>query len=482
MGWISVAKVRIIRPGLAEIEEDLIDNEQGTAFDRQSILFTAFDDGQVFNYDRGSIEAVNEMLERDGKATTLEQVITLPIRQAPITVRKGPSSNRVTTFVQEALFEPANNGGMSTPLNSVVAQMTGAFIYRKAYFEKVFTVRDKTVIYDKIAWRPPQTCAIVRESKHGAFQGFKQTPVRPEDNEELFIPAKRAFVYIHNQRRSPLEGASDLDIAYWCYVTKQKILFLWFQFLEGQSLPKTVATARDEGTANKAAQKLISLKQGGVVGLTDAVTTSVLESSGRGADQFIAAIRWLEAQASGSVLAGFTDLGSQAASGTGSFALSKDQTNFFLMAHAAKAREMSDTMNMYLIPDLVKYNFGPDAKSPTIEIGPITQDDASLAVGLLQATAVTQSPVLPREFYEELIERVAGLLELNTTKVREGLAKAAARGAQATPQNPNVGSVAGAVGAATAAVQQATRARKPRNDPGPPPIIGAGSPRIFAPA
>jgi hypothetical protein len=131
------------------------------------------------------------------------------------------------------------------------------------------------------------------------------------------------------------------------------------------------------------------------------------------------------------------------------------------MAHAAKAREMSDTINQYLIPDLIKYNFGPDAKSPTIEIGPITQDDASLAVGLLQATAVTQSPVLPREFYEELIERVAGLLELNTTKVREGLAKAAAQGAQATPLNPGVGSVAGAVGAATAAVQRATRARKP---------------------
>src|SRR3954447_8377504 len=68
MGWVSVAKVRVIRPGLAEIEEDLIDNEQGTAFDRQSILFTAFNDGQVFNYDRGSIDAINEMLDRDGKA------------------------------------------------------------------------------------------------------------------------------------------------------------------------------------------------------------------------------------------------------------------------------------------------------------------------------------------------------------------------------------------------------------------------------
>jgi hypothetical protein len=475
-----MGKVVKIAPGVVGIEDDLINNEMGTAFDSQSLLFTAYNDGQVFNYDRGSILALNEMFERDGKAATLEQVLTLPVRQAPYTLRQAESRKRVVDFVSEVLLSPANNGGMTTPMNAIIAQMTAAFAYRKTFFEKVFTIRNGKVVYDKIAWRPPQTCALVRDEKTAAFNGFKQQPIRFEDTEEIYIPPNRAFVYIHNIRRDPLNGASDFDIAYWCYITKQKIRFLWYQFLEGQSLPKTIVRGRDEATANKAAAKIIGLKTGGVVGITDAVSTDVLESSGKGADQFKVALQWLDAEASGSVLAGFTDLNAAAATGTGSFALSKDQTDFFLMSQAAKAKEMADALNQWLIPDLVRYNFGSNEKSPIMEIGPLTKDDTNVAVGLLQATAVTQSPVLPREFYEELIERVAGLLELNTAKVRDGLTRAAREGAALTPQNPGVGSVAGAVGAATAAVQRATRARKPQNDPGPPPIIGADTPRIVA--
>lgn len=458
----------------------ILDKEEGSAFDRESLLFTAFEDGAVFNYDRGTIRRIDEMLDRDGKAQTLEQVLTLPIRQAPFTIKRGPASKRVADAVSTALLSPANNGGMSTPINTVLAQMASAIIYRKTFFEKVLTERNGQIIYDKLAYRPPSTCAIVRDEKNAGFRGFKQQPIRFEDLEEILIPAQRAFVYIHDQRRKPLEGRSDMDIAYWCYITKQKIRFLWYQFLEGQSLPKTVVRARTETEAQKAAKKIIDLRQGGVVGITDAITTDVLESSGKGADQFKVALQWLDAEASGSVLAGFTDLSAAATTGTGSFALSKDQTDFFLMSRQATAKEMADALNQFVIPDLVRYNFGPDEKSPMIEIGPITQDDANLAVGLLQATAVTQSPVLPQEFYAELIERVAGLLELNVSRVRDGLRRAAAEGAQQLPQNPAVGSVAGAIGAATAAVQRDSRARKPQNDAGPPPIIGANSPRIVA--
>lgn len=468
------------RPAGVVDVSSILDKEEGTAFDKESILFTAFEDGQVFNYDRGSIRAIDDMLDRDGKAATLEQVLTLPIRQAPFTIMRGPAERPVTEFITQVLTQPANNGGMSTPLNTVLAQMTDAIIRRKAFFEKVFTRDGDHVKYDKLAWRPAQTCAVVRDEKNAAFRGFRQQPIRLEDTEEIYIPEQRAFVYIHNTRRNPLEGKSDLDIAYWCHVTKQKILFLWFQFLEGQSLPKTIVKARNETDANKGAAKVIKLKQGGVVGMTDAITTDVLESSGKGADQFKTAISWLESQASGSVLAGFTDLGAQAASGTGSFALSKDQTDFFLMSQAAKAKEMSDALNQYVVPDLVKYNFGVDAKSPIVEIGPVTQDDANLAVGLLQALAVTQSPVLPKEFYDELIERVSGLLEMNTARVREGLAKAGGRGAAMLPENPQVGNLAGAIGAASSVVTRRMQARKPRNDPGPRPLIGADTPRIVA--
>src|SRR4051794_5656392 len=87
----------------------ILDKEEGTAFDKESILFTAFENGEVFNYDRGAVKGMLEMLDRDGKAATLEQVLTLPIRQAPLTILRGPASKEVTKFITQVLTAPANN-------------------------------------------------------------------------------------------------------------------------------------------------------------------------------------------------------------------------------------------------------------------------------------------------------------------------------------------------------------------------------------
>lgn len=411
----------------------------------------------------GDINEKDDMLKVDGKAETLLQALILPVMNARQSILKDNASNAVHEFIQRALLSPANNGGMSTPLRMVIAQMLMASAYRKSYHEKVFTDRELDgklrIVYDKLAWRPPTTCAIVRDKVHGSFRGFRQMPIRYEDTEEVWIKPQRSLVYIHNQHRNPLEGKSDLDIAHWCFITKQKIRFLWYQFLEGQSLPKTIVQARTETEANKAASKIVTLRSGGVVGLTDAITATAFESSGKGAAQFKEALDWLNGEASGSVLAGFTDLGAAAVSGTGSFALSKDQTSFFQMGRDAEAREIEETINQFVIADLVKYNFGPGTPCPIFNFGPIQEDDAQMSVALLQAVSQSPNQVLPKEFLDELIERVAGLLGLNTQVVRAGLTKAgdqaSAQLQAANPGNPfaaKVGQVAGGVGAAANAV------------------------------
>lgn len=444
---------------------ELLDRERGTAFDDTSALFGHYDGGAAFNYDVADQRDIEEMFKRDGKARTIEQVLSLPVRQAPFSIQRGRARKEVHDFIERALLHPANNGGMSTPMNMVVAQMCGAFTYRKAFFEKVLTERDGKIVYDKLAWRPQSTCTIVRDKRTGAFKGFKQRPIVEGQYEDEFFKPPSAFVYIHNKHRNPLEGSSDLDVTYWCYQTKQKIRFLWYQYLEGQSLPKTLVRDRDLAAARNAAKKIVGLRQGGVVALESSTQTDTLESSGKGADQFKAALQWLDGEASGSVLAGFTDLTGAAASGTGSFALSKDATDFFLMSRQASSREMQDDINMFVIPDLVYYNFGPKEISPTFEFGPIAEDDAGAAISLLQATAQTpeNQSQIPREFMGELIERVAGFLELDTQTVRAGIERAAkeaeekAKAAPTPPPNPQVAAVAGAVDEATRMVKEGVR-------------------------
>ena len=461
----------------------LLDKEIGTAYDENSPLFATFDGSAGFYPDRVTVNDYNLMLDRYGKAGTLEQVLTLPIRSAPHSIQRGPASSEVTDWVAQTLLAPSNNGGMTTPINTVIAQALSAIVHRKAYFEKVFTEKDGKVTYDKVAWRPPSTCYIQRDGQTGAFEGFRQIPYRLENTDEVFIPANRAMVYIHGQHRNPLEGHSDFNITYWCYQTSLKIKFLWFSFLENQSLPKTVVQHPDPTEAVRGAQQIRTLRQNGVVGIDNQFVVNPLETSGTGGGQFREALQWLDSEASGSVLAGFTDLTSSASSGTGSFALSKDQTDFFLMSRQSTSRELADTFNQFLIPDLVRYNFGPDTPSPVFEFGPIAQDDMNQAVSLLQATASThQSSAIPREFFDELIERVAGFLELDTQTVRAGLdrAKKAAEAQASTPEEEKVLGAAGAVNAATNAVT--ARIGESVDNPRSPDPVRGGSPFNRTPA
>lgn len=449
----------------------LLDKEEGSAFDMESAIFGAFDGGGVFNYDNTSFIAdMKEMLtgkSPDAKAVTLEAVGSLPIRSAPFHINQGRARGEVYDTINRIITQPANNGGMTTPMNLVIAQMCSAFVYKKAFFEKVWTrdtVRGKGFTYKKVAWRPPGTCAVERDPQTGAFRGFRQIPYQMDMSEEKKFKPHKAFVYINGSHQDPMEGVSDLHVAHWCYLTKQKIRFLWYQFLEGQALPKTVVKNDDPASATAAAKKLIGLRQGGVVGVSASNQIDTLESSGRGAAEFKAALQWLESEASGSMLAGFTDLAAAAASGTGSFALSKDQTDFFLMSREAKKREMQDFINQFLIADLVFWNFGPNEVAPVFEFGPIDEEDASTAISLLQATAQTpvNQSVLPQEFFDELTLRVAGFLELDVTTVKEGLERARKEAEEAAALSPDpavaavpeVAGVKAAVDTATNAVQQ----------------------------
>ncbi len=457
----------------------LLDNERGTMFDQQTLMFSNFAEGDVFNYDAGDIHDYATMLDRDGKALTIEQALTLPIRRATRSIRRGPASVKVTKFVEEAMFAASNSGGMKIPINTVIGQMTGAITNRKAYFEKVWTEKEGRIVYDKLAWRPPQTCSVKRDKESGSFRGFTQMPYRTDGSTDpIFFGPRYGFVYIHGQTRNPIDGVSQMVVPYWCYQTKQKIRFLWYSFLEGQSLPKTVVKAQTQTEADTGARKLLALRQGGVVGLTDRITHDVLESSGKGADQFLQALRWLDSEASGSALAGFTDLGGAAAGGTGSFALSKDQTDFFLMSREATSQEMQDDWNSYVVADLVRWNFGPNEPCPIFEFGPISESDATMSVTLLQNMASNTSNYAPDEFMDELVEKVAGLLDLDANRVREGLVKAAKERAEQAQQmglDPSAGPVAATSGAVDAA------AKMVQNMQNPPKLPPGGNQQVQAP-
>lgn len=407
----------------AEVKKLTFEMERGSSFRLFDTLFGEWDSGEVFEYDFSSLD-IRKALEKDGKLSCIEQALTLPILSAPWSIKPGgPGGEKIAEELETFLRMGALEGGMQTSFQTVISQATSARGYKKAFFEKVYREQDGKIWYDKIAYRPPETCRIGRDPDTGAYKGFRQTPVRQggaKNFTDVDIRPPYAWVHINGLRRNPLSGTSDLQIPLWCHETKMKILYLWTTFLATQAEPRLMTTGSDP---DEAARKLAKLRGGGVVGLPNGTTASVLESNGTAAQIYKDMINYLDTQMSASVLANFTDLAS-GATGTGSYALSKDQSTFFVESLEAYSRELADSITHNVLGDLVVYNYGRDAKFPRFEFGPLADSDVDRCISLVNSLAVATNNVLPFEFVEELTIKTASYLELDVDKIRGGMEKA----------------------------------------------------------
>src|SRR5580765_6570102 len=95
--------------GLVDVTH-LLDKEQGSALDWNSMFFTAFDGGSIFRYD--SVDFALEMKEMlvgnapDPKAQTLESALALPIRRATFNLTQGRARDAVYERIHSYLFNP----------------------------------------------------------------------------------------------------------------------------------------------------------------------------------------------------------------------------------------------------------------------------------------------------------------------------------------------------------------------------------------
>jgi Protein of unknown function (DUF935) len=458
--------------------------EEGSVFgwfDRQHQSLS-YDGNFLVDYADWAARDMFEMLGKDYKARQIENVLSLPVMSAEYQIAAVKGGEREAEFLNNYFGADRFSGGPRTSLDQIIGLCTSAFFYRRAYFEKVWRKGtgdfEGKIVYDDIAFRPQTTCRLRREPLTGRYAGFEQEAyylgpeIRQNNLWPTYIPPSRAFVFTHGTRRDPINGASDMDVAYWAWKTKQKVLLLWFQFLQGVALPRTIVKANDIQTSRNIAREIARMKGSGVLpvavpGGPDSVGIDLLDASGKGSDQFREAIQWLDNAATQSVLAGFLDLTSSANEGHGSYALSNDASDFFLQSLEAKTREIEDQVRSGLFAPLIYHNFGPTAKVPTLQFEPLNDIDKATAVALLQ-TAIAAPPggPIPSSFIAGLAEQVSHYLGLDANTVGEDFRKsfdAAAAQAKAqalastapgatSPVGQSVAGLAGAVSAAQEAV------------------------------
>lgn len=457
--------------------------ESGSAFGWDDRLFYGWDEkGAVFDYGDFEARDLVEMMKRDYQAKKMENVLSLPIMSTEHTISGGKKDKGELDWLEGFWEADPINGGCKNPLDVIIGGMTTAITFRKTFFELVFKqgYEDK-IVYEKVAFRPQTTCRMMRDPLHGDFLGFQQEAyyAGPQITQGYFpieIPKKRAFVYVHGQRLDPLNGSSDLEVAHWCYKTKQKILFLWFQFLESVALPRTVVKAQDTEVARQIAAQIAKMRGSAILpvgtsGSPNSVDITTLDGSGKGADQFQAAITWLDGAATQSILAGFLDLTGAAANGLrggggGSYALSKDASDYYLQFLEAKCREIERSVRRDLFGPLIRYNFGAQATIPKLKFSPLNDEDKSNQVTMLTGLMTAKGAAsVPDEFVGMLAQQVGNYFGMDGDKLNDLFVKAGkAAAAQAAAASPAGASPMGQ-GAATmmGATQAATALVAPKN-------------------
>lgn len=401
---------------------------------------------------------LQEMLRRDGKARALESVITLPIRaeSTSITPRKGDRGECEWLLGMLEL--------MDQPLQTIVDLGVQSLIYRTTFLEKVFSHRDGRVVYDRLAWRPNDACSMIHDKDTGRLLGFQQSLGGPDRFGFVEIPLRKAVIFLHGAYRDPMRGASELEICYRCYQDKQKVRYLWSSFLAGAAVPRTIAETTP-GTEGPVVAALRKLANGGTAAVPTGTKVTPLNVAGSAGPEFLSMMTYLDAEMSGSVLAGFTELSSAAGRGSrGSMALAQSETTFFANSLDAHAKEVAHTLRAQVFAPLLRVNFGGRATVPNVVIGPVSTvavQDALTALATMAAAHDDQS-IVPAEFVDELTVKVAGMLDLDPKKIGDAIAARAKKvAASQPPAGAKTGELHAAVGVAADAVRRAQDGRDP---------------------
>lgn len=427
---------------------------------------------------------LDDMLRRDGKARSLEQAITLPLRAVPLTISPRKGDRGEADFVNEVLDALEPNRQI------LIGWAVQSLIYRTTYLELVYGVRAGRTVYDRIAWRPPDSCAMIHDRETGALLGFRQEMGGPAKFGFVEIPnalgatkgvgtrdkgraygpprggfgATKALVFLHAAWRNPMRGASELAVCYRCYSDKAKVRYLWSKFLAGAAVPRTIAMTPQGKEAEVAAQ-LASLGSGGTAAVSADTKVQALDVAGTAAGSFLSMMQYLDLEMAGSVLAGFTELTSAAAHGSrGSMALAQEETNFFSQSLEAHAKEIAATLRSDAVAPLCRLNFGAEAVIPKVVIGPISKVSIQDAMTTLQtmAAANAQTSIVPAEFVDELTLRVSTLLDLDTDKIRAAIQRAGQQAAELpTPGGKRSAPVHAALGVAAGAIRRAEHGDNP---------------------
>jgi phage gp29-like protein len=287
----------------------------------------------------------------------------LPIRATDWDVQPAsddPAAKEAADLVYDNLF-----GGMTHTFDDFLRDALLALFYGFTVFEKVFEERDDYIVWRKFAPRHPQTIERFLFDETGGLAGVRQVGLDPQGRfRQVDIPIDKLLVFIWRRELGNPYGVSVLRAAYKHWFLKDLAYKLQAIALERWAVGIPVGKV-PAGTSEQDKQTFLQMLEAmrgherAAMVLTEDYSVELIgaEAGQRANQAFVEAIQHHDTMIVKAVLAQFLNLGT---GDVGSWALSRDHSQLFLMGLNSVAQWFADHINRYAIPQLCKLNFGED--------------------------------------------------------------------------------------------------------------------------
>ena len=375
----------------------------------------------------------DKMRRSDAQVQALLHALELPIRSTRWYVepwnKNNPKDVQIAEFIEENLFSGPPKG-MTVHWDDFLRLALLMLPFGFSAFEKVYEVDTHGYAkWRKFAERPHETIKDFKYDERGGPLHVEQYVAGASFVE---IPMDSSLIFTHRKEGGRLHGISVLRAAYKHWFIKDFLLKITNIGIEKNhvgtpvvNLPESLNEG-DKEVAEKITRNLRSGEDAGVV-LPHGFELDMFEGK-RVAIEVLPYIRYQDEMIAKAGLAQFLQAGT---GNVGSFALAKDQSDFFLMALNAQVKYFCDVINSYAIPQLVDLNWD-------VEGYPYLKHDnvgGRNTDGIIKGTKelVGGSIILPDQGLEEFMRDLLGLPEIDKKTTRGG-PMAVPPGAPAPPE------------------------------------------------
>ena len=364
-------------------------------------------------------EDLSKMMKIDGEISGLFRILSTPLRGAELEVMSPHSrANRETNFITEVLTAPYADGGMTIPLQTVMATIMRMLIDGWSPHEIVWEIKNQEVRVEKIEYRPVHSIEPQVDSRNN-LSGYVQHLNRvrkdfdgiSELNETADIDVSKIMHFVNAPEWNYIFGRSIFIQAFYHFEKKHKLYYISHIAAQINALRLRVLRlpAALEGEMDKYLEMVAKLGFNSTISLPEGAEIELLDVGDNFPD-VMPLIQHHDTQAAKSVLAQVIDLGVEGR--TGSFNLSDTHLDVFIVNLELMAKYVANVFNTVLIPKLIDWNFGT-GNYPKVQFQPFDRLVKAQLFDIYKRMSASTTLNASPEFLTEIEKSVAKATGLN---------------------------------------------------------------------